>query len=586
MVEKLKKIEECSLSFDKKFDKKIFLQEVNNIVNNYLSFKFNKKLDFYLKIQAQNKQKTVWDAIEFIENVNKFDIYNDIKKEITNFQVSNNVNYIIFGNLNIKTSKKLIYLTFPFFTNNFIESWDPNTQLFVVRDISTTETLQVIHSKVETLSVYNKLFEDIVKTAINKKASDIHIIPKENAYYVYFRINGFFIEQNELKMKLDDGEGLVTYMLRRCAIETKGSQFNPDTRLIYQDARISLSDIGNYDARLAFIPDGYSLRHMEVVIRLLQKQITIIDDTKNTPEHKLQQLGFFNDDIEVLLSMLTKNKGVCVISGVTNSGKSTLVNILLSSIKNKKVGSVEDPIEYNVSNANFMQHQLFLSEDDRLKMDFVDYIKAFKRADYDIIFVGEWRNHPGLTEAIIEQSFAGQLIFTTLHIANSFQIFESLKYMYNVSFEQLKSVLLLSWNQLLFPKLCDKCKQIIDKIEDKQKNLIRKKMELSVVLDEKSKNKLDNFLQRPYEILYVRGKGCNLCNNTGYSGRQVIYDYFVPNYVFWEKLGSSYSYAEVLSKAEQYTKSKTKIDVFIELVKAGVLSIIDIIGNEYVSSLI
>lgn len=584
-MEKLKKIEECEIVSIK--NKKFYLYEINKIVDNYLMAKFNKNAEFYLKTQMQKKQKSVWDTIEFIENVNKFDIYNDLNKEITKYQVENNINIIVFGDVAPKTSKKTIVLLFPYFTNNLINSWDAENQIFVIKDLHSMSTTHSMPEKTtEIFSTYEQLFEDIVKKAYYQKASDIHLIPKENAYYVYFRINGFFIEQNDLKLKLDDGDNLVTYMLRRCATETKGSQFNPDTRLVYQDARISLPEIGNCDARLAFIPDGYTLRQMEVVIRILNKQTDlIIGNGSKTIEDKLEKLGYFKDDIEILISLLSKNKGVCVISGVTNSGKSTLVNILLSSIKNKKVGSVEDPIEYYVYNNNFMQHQLFLSDDERLKMDFVDYIKAFKRADYDVIFIGEWRNHPGLTEAIIEQSFAGQLIFTTLHIANSFQIFESLKYMYNVSFEQLRAVLLLSWNQLLFPKLCDKCKEVINKIDEKDKNNIRKRIEISVVIDEKTKIKLENFLQKLHEKLYVRGKGCPHCGNTGYMGRQVVYDYFVPNYVFWEKL-NNYTFAEVLLKAEQHTKSKTKIDVFIELVKKGVLSIVDITGNEYVSSLI
>lgn len=592
-MEKLKKIEEEAKSINKKNS----LLQINNIVDNILQTKFGKKTTFYYSMQIQKKQKSIWETIEFIESVDKYEIFREIKQAIIDFQISNNLDIIIFGADSYKLKdKKTVLLNFPFFTQTIIDTWNPDTQIFVIKDLhQQIEELKGKDKKTDVVSHYEKLFDSIIREAIKQNVSDIHILHKENVYYVFFRMDGFFVEQNTYRLKSDDGDGLITYLMRRCATETKGSQFNPDTRLVYQDARISLSDIGNYDARVAFIPDGYTLKHMEVVIRLLKKQLSIDSQKQHfngktvvSPYDSLKMLGYFEDDIEILLSMLSKNKGVCVISGITNSGKSTLVNVLLSSIKNRKVGSVEDPIEYFVSNSNFAQHQLFLSEEERLKMDFVDYIKAFKRSDYDVIFVGEWRNHPGLSESIIEQSFAGQLIFTTLHITNSFQIFESLKYMYGVSFESLKSVLLLSWNQLLFPKLCDKCKQTLNGITEKQKLVIKKKMDLSVILDDKSKNKIENFLsesQGMVNTLFQKGTGCSNCNGTGYKGRQVVYDYFVPNYIFWNKL-KSYFYSDVLSCAEQHSKSKTKIDIFLELVKNGKFSILDITGNEYVSSLI
>lgn len=570
------------------------LYEFNSNINKTIKniFGENKNMEYFYKMFYQKRLKNIWDIFEFLESKNKMDIHKELKKTTdTFFDTHKSTDRFIFFEEDLPSDtinkgymgeKRIILIDFPYLTAYQIQQWQPDKHVFVIKNIYAVN--QNTASSISTSSQYEEIFKSIIRKAVEKKVSDIHIVPKTNFYVVFFRIDGFFMEQNEFRFKVNEGNDLITYLMRRAAREVKGAQFNPDTRLSYQDARVSLKDIGHFDARIAFIPDGYSLKNLEVVIRLLYKQIDM--ENKDVRE-ELQKLGYMQDDIDILLTLLTKNRGICVISGITNSGKSTLVNHLLSSIKTKKVGTIEDPIEYYTENTNYVQHQLFLSDDDKMNMDFLDYIKAFKRADYDVVFVGEWRNHKGLTDALIEQAFAGQLIFTTLHIANSFQIFEALHYMYGVEFEKLKSVLLFSLNQVLIPKLCDKCKKPTSSIDDRIVNVIKRRIEISTTIDDKNRAKIDSFLAREKRDtkLYIKGEGCGNCSGVGYKGRRVVYDYFVPNYTFFYNL-RDFSYSEVLNKAEQHTKTKTKIDIFLDLVKKGEFSINDIMGNEYIASLI
>lgn len=578
----LKKIHDIVLKFNQK-------------INDYCLKKFGKPIEIYIKSFYKNQLKNFWEVFNFIENVNVCEIYYEIKDLIEQFFNSKEFletgleRFLYFeDNINKgkfeQIGKIIVPIGIPYIRKEFIDKIFSGKYVFVLTSFETCEVKEAKEVK-EEVSEYDKYFQAILKKAVQKGVSDIHIIPKENQYIVFFRKDGFFIEEKEFRIKLTEGDKFLTYLMRRAAEEVKGGQFNPDVRICYQDARISVPEIGQYDARLAFIPDGFSLRNLEVVIRLLPKRLELLKE--GDVRVGLQKLGYLEEDIDVLTSILNKTRGIVVISGITNSGKSTLVSYLLSTIKTKKIGTIEDPIEYKVKNENYVQHQLFLSPEERTSMDFVDYVKAFKRADYDIVYIGEWRNHKGLSEAIIEQAFAGQLIFTTLHIANSFQIFDALYHMYGVEYEKLKSVLLLSFNQVLLPKLCDKCKEERKIIETSLYNEIIKRSDYSVSLDPESKEKIKNFLQhhRKGERLWKRGKGCSFCDGLGYKGRQVVYDYFVPTFDFYMQL-KNYDAFSVLTTAKQTTYVKTKLDVYLKLVLNGIFDIADIIGNEFVPSLI
>lgn len=575
----IKKMQEIIASFNQK-------------INEYCFKKFNKPIEIYIKSFYRNQLKNFWEVFSFVENVNAYEVYFEIRDIIENFFNSKEfletgLERFLYFEDSIKKEKfeqlgKVIApIGIPYIRKEFIDKILSGKYTFV---LNSFEVCEIKESK-EEVSEYDRYFQAILKKAIQKGVSDIHIIPKESQYVIFFRKDNFFIEEKEFRIKISEGDKFITYLMRKAAEEVKGGQFNPDVRLCYQDARISVPEVGQYDARLAFIPDGFSLRNLEVVIRLLPKRLELLKE--GNLKIGLLKLGYLEEDIEILTSVINKTRGIVVVSGITNSGKSTLVSYLLSTIKTKKIGTIEDPIEYKVGNENYVQHQLFLSSEEKISMDFVDYVKAFKRADYDIVYIGEWRNHKGLTEAIIEQAFAGQLILTTLHIANSFQIFDALYHMYGVEYEKLKSVLLLSFNQVLLPKLCEKCKEERKGIENTLYNEIIKRSDLSINLDHESKEKLKNFLQhyKKGEGLWKKGKGCSFCDGLGYKGRQVVYDYFVPTFDFYMQL-KSYDAFSVLTTAKQTTHTKTKIDVYLKLVLNGVFDIADIIGNEFVPSLI
>ncbi len=593
----------CDLS-RKKID---VLRRIEREFSQYIQERFQKTLAYYFKVFAGDKSYgSIWNVFERLEGVSKEEIYEKMKELVKRVQEDEGVYFIYFDDEFDEKKKerlrgsgrKVIERDFILLTSQ-IESLEKIIENVVIlfyferKDVKRVESGESVDE--ETLG--QRLFSRVIEKAISKGASDIHVIPKERAYHVFFRVDGFFNEQIDLLMSEEEGEYFLNYVLKRAAQEVKGSQFNPDTRLVYQDARISLSEflregMSKIDARIAFIPDGFSLRKMEVVIRLLIARYGREENEFNFYEagkRKLMSLGYLEEDIDILLEAFLKNRGIIVVSGITNSGKSTLVSNVLSLITHRKVGSIEDPIEYYLRNHNYVQHQLFVSEKEELTMDFERYVKAFKRADYDIIFVGEWRRSEGLTEAIIEQAYAGQLIVTTLHIANSFQIFEALKHMYKVNPEELRSVLLLSWNQVLVPRLCDKCKK--EAYDYSVSSEVLRKLNYAVYVTQRMKARIEEFRA---DVHYVRGDGCKYCDFTGYRGRQVIYDYFVPSVELYEGLKEGlkvageidYGFYKILTTKLVNEKRKSKVDVYLELAKKGVVSMEDICGNEYFAGII
>src|SRR5208337_4274337 len=182
--------------------------------------------------------------------------------------------------------------------------------------------------------------------------------------------------------------------------------------------------------RLEFVPDGRTHIHTDITARIISMQG---QDLSENMEDNFRKLEFYNEDIPALRAAAQRKNGLFIVSGVTNSGKSTTIwNILPTIDRTKKIGTVEDPIECVFNRHNIVQHQICEPDKEELRMGFNRYIKSFKRGDYDVIFVGEWRKSDGLKDAIVEQVNAGQLIFTTVHISNPFEIYNSLLEMFDV----------------------------------------------------------------------------------------------------------------------------------------------------------
>lgn len=408
-----------------------------------------------------------------------------------------------------------------------------------------------------------KLFMDILKSAVEKDVSDIHIRPKGDVYYVYFRWKQDFLPQKDYTLPQSEGRKLLTWIKNYAHKFSKG-MFNPDLTTMVQDAKAEFREIG-VTLRLSFMPSP-NFKDETMTARVLRIREKVVP---------LEKLGYLKEDMEILLDVMKRRGGVFLFSGKTNSGKTTTISALLSAIRDRNVLTVEDPVEYLISNPNVVQHQVFETQTEEIKATFLDFARGFKRSDPDIVFVGEWRNDPELSKVIEELSLAGQLVLTTIHLPSAFVIYDAIPSMYGVSKEVLIRSVLFSINQVLVDIPCPEC---CIKVSGKEAYsvLVRKgvitKEGLRRLPYANAKALIEEIFQ--LEKVTIKGPGCTKCSGTGKVGITPIYEYLYPTEEFkeWVKKESPSPFTIEKTAIEQGL-GKNKLMVFKEKVKRGEVGI-------------
>jgi len=235
-----------------------------------------------------------------------------------------------------------------------------------------------------------RLVNQIITNAVEAHASDIHIEPGVDQVLVRYRIDGLLRNAQVLSPNL------------RAAITSRVkimSKLDIAERRLPQDGRIKIAVRGvEIDFRVSTIPTAFG---ESVVLRILDRTRVELDFSK---------LGFSADQIEALNQLLLEPNGIVLVTGPTGSGKTTTLYTALKSLNSpeRKIFSVEDPIEYQVAGINQVQVQ------SEIGMDFPHALRAILRQDPDIIMIGEIRDLETARIAI-QSSLTGHLVLSTLH---------------------------------------------------------------------------------------------------------------------------------------------------------------------------
>ncbi|MBD3822931.1 MAG: Flp pilus assembly complex ATPase component TadA [Epsilonproteobacteria bacterium] len=433
----------------------------------------------------------------------------------------------------------------------------------------TTKTAKRSVDRAKSHYVSSINFKDVVKIARDRDVSDIHITYGEKEFNILFRINGLLEEQTDWMMKLTDGMALIKEIMLTAAEYSRGA-FNAEALYKGQDGRIEYDDLG-VDLRVAITPDG-TLKKASLVARVLKKtsieggDYDFVKNMNHSPEFEKR-----------IKQAIKQRGGLFVASGVTGSGKSSLVSRLLSTVnENQRVFTIEDPVEYRINRPNTTQHQIYVpkqGDDDAKdkKMGFLEYVRMLKRSDPDVAFVGEMRKEKELVDALVELSEAGQLIMTTAHFRSAFNIFFALEKAFGVPYETAVNIVLFSTNQTLVQSLCPHCK----KLDTENVNAAK--------LEELKNNKeiryaytkpLNTFLKDVSMDgkTYIVGDGCVRCGGTGYLGRVPVTEYFRMTQDFLEKLLSNKMKPfEIENEACEMEIGENKLGRYIQLIREGVL---------------
>lgn len=335
-----------------------------------------------------------------------------------------------------------------------------------------------------------KLVSDIIRNAVNQRASDIHIEPERNRLRVRYRIDG------DLSSVLFLPKEIHPSVLTRVKIL---SNLKIDETRIPQDGRFSALISGKQiDFRVSTFPTA---NDEKVAIRILDPSVGLktIDD-----------LGVSKWNLEKIKQAMKKPFGMILVTGPTGSGKTTTLYAILQILSqdSTNVVTLEDPIEYFISGVNQSQ---VLPE---IGYTFASGLRSILRQDPDIIMVGEIRDSE-TAELAVHSALTGHIMLSTLHTNNAIGAIPRLIDLGIQKF-LIPPTLNIIVSQRLVRKLCDNCKKQV------QANLEQEKL-----IDQTLNNLPIEFRKtlnysKPYTI--YEPVGCEVCKNKGFLGRTGIYE--------------------------------------------------------------
>lgn len=327
-----------------------------------------------------------------------------------------------------------------------------------------------------------RLVHLMISEAVQMRASDIHIEPFEDRVRVRYRIDGRLMERDALPRRL------LGAVLSRIKILAK---LDIAERRRPQDGRIKVT-VGDkdLDLRVSIIPTNHG---QSVVMRILDKENIRIG---------LRQLGFSEEDYQKFNQLIRRPNGIILVTGPTGSGKTTSLYAALNELNtpDRKIITAEDPVEYYLPGVNQVEikHEIGL--------DFARVIRAMLRQAPNVILVGEMRDLE-TAQMGIQASLTGHLVFSTLHTNDAPSAITRLIDMGVPSYLVSSSIIAIM-AQRLVRLVCDKCKQPYNPPE----SMIRA-------------------AGIPPEVAakttFYKGRGCEMCNRTGYRGRTGIFELMI-----------------------------------------------------------
>lgn len=324
-----------------------------------------------------------------------------------------------------------------------------------------------------------RLVNLIISRAIELQASDIHFEPFEDSFHIRYRIDGVLHDMES------PPKNLQAAVISRIKIMSK---LNIAERRLPQDGRIKLRVMGKeIDFRVSSLP---TLFGESVVMRILDSESITFD---------LDHLGFPTTHLKTFEDLIARPHGIILVTGPTGSGKTTTLYSALSKINSpdKKIITVEDPIEYQLHGVNQIQVKASIG------LTFANSLRSILRQDPDVIMIGEIRDAE-TAEIAIHAALTGHLVFSTLHTNDAAGAITRLMEMGMENY-LVSSSLLGILAQRLVRTVCPKCAQ-------------------QYVPDRETLREMDLDPAEAAGLELCRGTGCEYCANTGFRGRSGIYE--------------------------------------------------------------
>ena len=383
-----------------------------------------------------------------------------------------------------------------------------------------------------------KLLQSIFEDAMQVRASDIHIEPQEGKLHIRFRIDGVMHLQTEADIRISTALVLRLKLMSGLDISEKRLPQDGRFNMRLRDQQV--------DVRISTMPSQYG---ESVVMRLLVQGGSMIT---------LEKLGMQPAMLERFRKLIHRPSGMVLVTGPTGSGKTTTLYAALAELNSpaNKIITVEDPVEYRLPGITQVQ------VNEKIELDFTRVLRSVLRQDPDIVLVGEMRDQE-TAQIGLRAAMTGHLVLSTLHTNDSVSTPIRLVDM-GVPRFMVGTSLLGVVAQRLVRTICESCAEKYTPLPYEHEWL---KLELGDQVDVHQ---------------YMRGRGCQNCNGSGYLGRLGVYELLEMN----EQLAEAASHHEpthFIKFARECLGDETMRRHSVDMVVAGRTSIAEAmrISNQF-----
>ena len=347
-----------------------------------------------------------------------------------------------------------------------------------------------------------KLIELILATAIEKGTSDIHIEATEHHCVVRYRVDGILQENFKMEKSIFSPLASRMKLLSNLDIAEKRKP---------QDGRFTQIVRGRvFDFRVSTLP---TMLGESIVLRILDKTKAMV---------QLENAGMSSTSYTKFIEAIHAPYGIVLVTGPTGSGKTTTLYGALNEIidAKDKIITVEDPVEYQMDSIQQVQIN------EQAGLSFPAALRSILRQDPDKIMIGEIRDQETLRIAI-QAALTGHLVLSTLHTNSSIAAIGRILDM-GIEEYLISGALIAIQAQRLVRKICQSCKEV-------------------TTLEPKLKEDISKFVS-PNAVFY-EGKGCPVCNNSGYVGREMISEVLPVSEILSSMIASGASKEELTKQA-------------------------------------
>lgn len=376
----------------------------------------------------------------------------------------------------------------------------------------------------------SKLIDNIIMTAIEKRASDIHVEPMENKVRIRFRIDGKLITVTELPK---DRQDIVAGRIKSIS--------NMHQEIVYdQDGSINTYD--NYSIRVS---TQKNVNGEKFVLRLLKK---------NTEAKNLFELGFKNDE-DLVEKAFDKRNSIVLVCAPTGEGKTTTLYSAIDYLDRPDINiiSIENPVERRIAGIN----QVEIGPN----ITFASALRTVLRQDPDIVLVGEIRDEE-TAKIAIEAGQTGHLVLSTIHTIDAIEAITRIRKM-GISDYDVSATLVTTISQRLVRRLCEKCKKPHEITLEERKYIERASKYTGQQFD------LDNITM--YEPV-----GCKYCDDIGYYDRIALFEVLCLDEYLKDMIADGKSSIDIRRYAIDNTEYKPLVVDGINKVLSGITTIEEI----------